>query len=301
MAAESPETPEQKADRRRAVGEADARLVARTLEGDQDAFNALIRQYWKTVTVICYQRTRNFADAEDIAQEAFVKAYSALASLRDHTRFGAWLYNISTKCCIDWIRRRGRDLASVSIDQMGEQRQEIAAPFDADELERRDLHQKVMAVVGNLPERYALVLTLRYVRRMSYREIAEHLDEPAGTVSNRIHRASEMLRRALKKEGAEPRAGSGRHAKAKDDPDLEPKRRTKSARSSASDPDEAEPNPTPATSEERKEGSSSPVARDGMPVSTDDDDRPPPPADDDGPEPRAAPGREALVDRGVTP
>lgn len=189
----------------------DALLVARVLGGDREAYSDLVRRYWRMVSVICYQKTRNFSDAEDMAQESFVKAYSAIHTLRDPARFGAWLYNIASRTSIDWLRRKRRELPSVSIDQLAERRLEIAAPdHTREQVEMRDLHHRAMQAVDELPEKYSLVLTLRYVRRMSYREIAEHLGEPAGTVSNRLHRAAEMLRRALAKEGAVERSGSGR-------------------------------------------------------------------------------------------
>ena len=189
----------------------DASLVARVLGRDREAYSELVGRYWKMVSVICYQKTRNFSDAEDMAQESFVKAYSAIHTLRDPARFGAWLYNIASRTSIDWLRRKRRELPSVSIDQLAERRVQIAAPdHTGEQVEMRDLHDRAMQAVDELPEKYSLVLTLRYVRRMSYREIAEHLGEPAGTVSNRLHRAAEMLRRALTKEGAVERSGSGR-------------------------------------------------------------------------------------------
>lgn len=179
----------------------DADLVRRTLAGDREAFGDLCDRYARVIGVLALQKVGNAADADDVAQEAFLKAYGALGELEDHERFGSWLYGIAFRAAIDCHRRRGRRGGpAVSLECLRDQRVELATGDGPaiDGLERRESSERVLEAVGALPEKYGLVLTLRYMKMMSYREIAEHLGEPAGTVSNRIHRAAAMLREKLR-------------------------------------------------------------------------------------------------------
>jgi RNA polymerase sigma-70 factor (ECF subfamily) len=178
----------------------DGDLVRRTRSGDRAAFGDLCDRYAKVVGVLAYQKIGNAGEAEDVVQEAFLKAYAALDELEDPERFGSWLYGIAFRAAIDWHRRRGRRGPSVSLDAGDGRRLELAAGGEAavDGLLRDESARKVLEALGALPEKYRLVLTLRYLRAMSYKEIAEHLGEPAGTVANRIHRAAGLLREKLR-------------------------------------------------------------------------------------------------------
>ncbi|MEZ6188345.1 MAG: RNA polymerase sigma factor [Planctomycetota bacterium] len=180
-------------------GEDDAILVARALGGDREAFGALADRYYRMLWVLAFQKTHSSADADDLVQETLVRGYRSLDSLRDAKRFGAWIYNIGFKLCLDWLRRQKRSKDVALSEQVlahahsGRiKRQDVDARLE--DSEQRD---RVMAAVGELSDKYRLVITLRYVRRMSYQEIAEHLDEPMGTIANRLHRATHMLREKL--------------------------------------------------------------------------------------------------------
>lgn len=191
----------------------DAALVRRTLAGDREAFGVLVERYEKLLGSLCRQRVRTGRDAEDVVQEVFLKAYVALGELRDARRFGAWLYNIAFRATVDHLRRRARRGVVVSLERYAEDGgQEPAAPGEAmiDRAARREEGARVLGALGELPDAYRLVLTLRYQRHMSYREIAEHLGEPDGTIANRIHRAAAKLRQRLEAttSGA-PAAGGG--------------------------------------------------------------------------------------------
>ncbi len=181
----------------------DGELVRRTLAGEREAFGDLCDRYARVLGVLALQKVGNPADAEDVVQEALLKAYAALEELEDPERFGSWIYGIAFRAAVDLHRRRGRCAGSpVSLEALREARAEPAAAGGAgaahEEAERRESAAKVMEALGALPERYRLVLTLRYHEMLSYREIAEHLGEPPGTISNRIHRAAAMLRERLR-------------------------------------------------------------------------------------------------------
>ncbi|MCO5172038.1 MAG: sigma-70 family RNA polymerase sigma factor [Planctomycetes bacterium] len=180
------------------AGVSDHDLVERALQGDREAFGRLAERYYRMISVLALQKTGHRADAEDIVQEAYVRAYRALGSLREGSKFAAWIYNITLKLCIDWLRRRERRDGTVPFDDdapahstSGRLSRSLLGVGEA--LEASDEQAQILRAMGGLPDRYRLVITLRYVRKMSYKEIAEHLGEPAGTVANRLHRATRML------------------------------------------------------------------------------------------------------------
>lgn len=182
--------------------ESDQVLVERTIQGDRDAFGALAERYYRMISVLAIQKTGHRADAEDIVQEAYVKAFRALPSLREGSKFAAWIYNITLKLCIDWLRRRERRDGTVPFDDdaLGHSTSgRLARPTQriGEDLETQDEQARILRSMGALPDKYRLVITLRYVRKMSYKDIADHLGEPAGTIANRLHRATRMLQDRL--------------------------------------------------------------------------------------------------------
>lgn len=182
-------------------GPPDEALVDASRKGSAEAFGRLAERYYRMVWMLAYQRLGQRSDADDLVQETFVRAYRGLPGLRDGARFASWVYNIALKLCIDSSRRRDRRDPTVPLDedQVG-RTQSRAWRRDGtvgEAMETAEEHQRVLSALGDLPDKYRLVLTLRYVRRMSYKDIAAHLDEPAGTVANRLHRAVRMLQQRL--------------------------------------------------------------------------------------------------------
>lgn len=179
----------------------DGTLVRRALAGDRAAFGDLCDRYARIVGVLALQKVGNAGDAEDVVQEAFLKAYAALGELEDPERFGSWLYGIAFRAAIDHHRRRERrGGGALSLDALRERQVDLAAADEpaVDGLARRESSARVLEALGALPDKYRLVLTLRYQAALSYKEIAEHLGEPPGTVANRIHRAAAMLKERLR-------------------------------------------------------------------------------------------------------
>jgi RNA polymerase sigma-70 factor (ECF subfamily) len=172
----------------------DGDLVRRSLAGDRGAFGDLVGRYERLVSVLAFQKVGNRADAEDVAQEAFFKAFAALGELKEPERFGSWLYGIVFRAGVDTLRRRARRGPPVAIEDV----EPVSALRTEGEASRREEAEQVVAAVGALPDKYRLVLTLRYQEMLSYQEIAAHLGEPAGTIANRLHRAANLLRDRLK-------------------------------------------------------------------------------------------------------
>lgn len=177
----------------------DAALVRDSLKGDKGAFGKLIDRYWQVISVLALQKVYNTQDAEDIVQETFYKAYRSLGSLRDRRKFGSWLYNIAFKLCIDRHRERQRKWA-LSLDRLTEGNFQVPDDNGTDPGHAEEVRDTLREAMRSLPDKYRLVITLRYLRNMSYKEIADHLEEPQGTISNRLFRASEMLRGILKEQ-----------------------------------------------------------------------------------------------------
>ena len=169
----------------------DADLIQRALSGDSDAFGDLIVRHQGAVQALAYHTLGSFDDARDASQETFVHAYLKLDQLRDVDRFAGWLRTIALNRCRSL--RRGRK-ETVPLD-------EVSAPVDettpCDGLLARESRESVHRALRMLTDRNRLVITLRYLGGMSYRDIAGFLDVPLSTVEGRMHRAKQELRGRL--------------------------------------------------------------------------------------------------------
>lgn len=181
--------------------ESDGELAQRAQNGDSEAFGILVRRYLSTISLLAYQKVGHRNDAEDIAQETFVRAFRSLKNLKDPNKFGAWVYNIAFRLSIDWLRKRSGRKPQISYDELVEKG---VAPFDEtrekDQIALAEKKSNLEEALTALPDRYRLVLTLRYIKQMSYKEIAKHLKEPEGTIANRLHRATGLLRDRMSRE-----------------------------------------------------------------------------------------------------
>jgi RNA polymerase sigma-70 factor (ECF subfamily) len=190
----------------------DATLVARTLAGDQSAFAGLVERYQGEVYHLALRYTRSREDAEDLTQEAFLRAFRALASYDPARPFGAWLYSITARLCIDHHRRRKVRPVSLTRPEEGtsaeEREWEFADPTEGPEarLERRDEATRLSRLIDRLSPDYRLAILLRHAQDLSYEEIAEATGVPLGTVKARIHRARNQLRAWLEGKERPPAA-----------------------------------------------------------------------------------------------
>lgn len=178
----------------------DVTLVRRTLAGDQSAFASLVNKYKDPVFNVAYRMLGNASEAEDAAQETFVRAYTQLHTYKDSHRFSTWLLAIASHLAIDQLRRRrflALPLENVPflewIADAGAGPEESALAVEAS-----DEMQRVLSV---LPAKYRAVLVLRYWHDLSYEEIAEVLHLTPALVKARLHRARELVARAMKAQG----------------------------------------------------------------------------------------------------
>lgn len=174
------------------TGETDEALAAAARAGDREAFTLLVARYREVAVAYAYACLRNREEAEDAAQEAFVRAFLALERFRITECWGAWLMRILRNHCTDILRRRrNRATGWNDLDRAeGDPTPEMMA---ISQERRRELH----AAIAALPEKFRVPILMHYVSRRTYREIALALDLPESTVIGRMAGGMRQLRRRL--------------------------------------------------------------------------------------------------------
>ena len=188
----------------------DAELVERALAGSQDAYADLVDRYERPVFTLVLRMVRDRSLAEDLAQDAFVKAFAKLDRYDRKRKFSSWLFKIAHNTTIDHLRRRGLETVSLDEPPPGEEEgparavedEEGQSPFES--AERSDLSRALTRAVGALRSEYRQVIVLRYQAGLEYAEIAEEAGLPLGTVKTYIHRARKELAKLLEEEGWRP-------------------------------------------------------------------------------------------------
>jgi RNA polymerase sigma-70 factor (ECF subfamily) len=181
----------------------DVELVRKAKTGDGKAYDELTLMYKEVVFKIVHRMVHNRQEAEDLTQEAFIKAYNSITSFNEDYAFSTWLFKIATNNCIDFFRKR--KLRTHSMDETirykdDEIQQEYADP-DPDverEIIADEKTKMIRKAIEELPEKYRIVIKLRHQEEKSYEDISELLDLPLGTVKARIFRAREMLNKSLR-------------------------------------------------------------------------------------------------------
>lgn len=178
-------------------GGPERKLVEAAQNGDQRAFGQLIRRHQKRLFRFIYGLLGSFDQAEDVVQEAFVKAYQALGTFRTEYEFYPWLSTIARNLAYNQLTRREK---TESLDQIKEAGYDPAAESlgPLDELLDDESQRRFYAAVQALPTQYRAVFVLRHFEGMDYSAIASYLKIPPGTVDSRLYRARKMLMEALK-------------------------------------------------------------------------------------------------------
>ena len=179
----------------------DERLVELALDGDEEAFGPLVRRYHRRLTAFLSQLVGDLELARELSQEAFVRAWSALARFDPKYRFSTWLFRIAHNLGIDQLRRRR--LKTVSLyrtDAEGDEVEVIAPDTEKDplgHLENHALASELRQVIDELRPEYRELVLLRHFAGLRYKEIADFKEMPLGTVKNKLFRAHSVLRDAL--------------------------------------------------------------------------------------------------------
>jgi RNA polymerase sigma-70 factor (ECF subfamily) len=166
-------------------------LIKQILAGDAEQFGRLLERYQPGLVRHCFALVHDYDTANDMAQEAGIKAYLQLGRYRPEYRFSTWLYKIATNCCLDYLRRRHH----LSLDDIPELAS--PAPLPAQVAEQTDAARRLHAVVAELPLNYQAVISLYYWHDQSYEEIAEIMNAPLNTVRTWLRRAKDQLKENL--------------------------------------------------------------------------------------------------------
>jgi RNA polymerase sigma-70 factor (ECF subfamily) len=175
----------------------DWQLVRAALNGETSAFGAIVERYWNMVIALALSKITDAAEAEDVAQESFLKAYSQLGNLRDPSRLAGWLSKITIQQCSNSLRKtfRGKrafGCRATPIEALDEQPAISANPG----LTQNQVHF-VRQTVRQLPEKFRTLIIMRFVADLSAVQIAEQLGKRPGTIRVRLHRAYKLLRKDL--------------------------------------------------------------------------------------------------------
>jgi len=180
------------------IKETDKQLVARVKKGDKRAFDLLVLKYQYKVHAIVGRYIKDFDEVNDVTQEAFIKAYRAMAKFRGDSQFYTWLYRIAVNTAKNYLVSRNRrppasdvDVADAEYYSGSDSLKDVGSPEQL--MYRDELEQVVDTAIKKLPEDLRTAVTLREFEGLSYEEIAEVMGCPVGTVRSRIFRARESI------------------------------------------------------------------------------------------------------------
>ncbi len=178
-------------------------MIAAILAGETQLYHELIRPHERTVYLMALSFLKNEADAEDVAQEAFLKAFRNLSSFRAEAKFSTWLISITLNEARSRLRKQA-NLRTESLDQPNEDGEAVSPALlrdwreiPSDAVERREIREMLQAAVAKLPEIYKQIFILRDIEELSVNETSEALGISIASVKVRLHRARIMLQKQL--------------------------------------------------------------------------------------------------------
>lgn len=176
----------------------DADLVRLCLQGDTDAYGDLVERYQSAVYATAYYYVGRYGTAEDVSQDAFLAAYRSLPKLKDASRFGPWLREITCRTAANWLRKHGKRVQNETpLPHRKTLYIEDAAEGPDTVAMRNERYARIQEAMGELPEQYQLVVVLRYLQELSYEEIARFTGQSRDEVRGTLQRAGKLLRETL--------------------------------------------------------------------------------------------------------
>jgi RNA polymerase sigma-70 factor (ECF subfamily) len=180
----------------------DGELVRQTLAGQTQAYEELVRRWAGRVTALCHARLHHAHAAEDMSQEALLRAYRGLHTLVDPEKFGAWLCGIAHRACLDWLKAKERTQIAFSALGPDVDPAELCGSrpeTDGRAADREEEIQQLFAAVAELPDECREVLMLYYYEDVTYRDLADLFGVSPATINARLTRARMLLRERLGK------------------------------------------------------------------------------------------------------
>ena len=179
------------------TGPSDKEIIARILQGEPAHFAELVNRYQNYVFTLTLRFIKSREDAEEVAQDIFVKAYRSLADFRGASKFSTWLYTITTTTCITFLRKKKLDIHSLDNEKIFETVQNQDSGFNANQVEQKSKVHMVNSAINMLGADDAEVLTLFYKAEQSLEEISRILGMETNAVKVRLHRARQRLKEKM--------------------------------------------------------------------------------------------------------
>ena len=180
-------------------------LIKNAAAGDAAAFETLVERYQKQVYNLALRMVNNESDAEDLAQEAFIRAWRSLGSFQYTSQFSTWLYRLTSNICIDFLRAKKRrkviSLTMLRDDEDSQWDLPDTEPLPEQQMIAAEERAALARALASLDPDYRQVLTLRIVNECSYQQISQILGIAEGTVKSRLSRAREQLRKKMAASG----------------------------------------------------------------------------------------------------
>jgi RNA polymerase sigma factor (sigma-70 family) len=185
------------------TGPADNEIITRVLGGEQALYAHLVKRYQNFVFTIVLRYTTSREDAEEIAQDVFVKAYRSLADFRGESKFSTWLYTIVTTTCITFLRKKKVPVHSLDNEHIFEVADTQNATFRANQVEQKSKVQVINEAIKLLSVDDARIITLFYQAEQSLEEIGRIIGVDPNTAKVKLHRARQRLKEKMEKHYAE--------------------------------------------------------------------------------------------------
>ena len=175
-------------------------LIEQCLTGDQAAWETIVRQHWRKVFNVAYKFVGKHDEAEDLAQDIFLKIFKALDTFDRRANFQTWIISIARNLCIDHYRSVRKERETIAREVDAGDLTPVSAEIGPDRaLERSDLRALLQRALERLPVALRTAVVLRDLQELSYQEIADQLDLPEGTVKSRINRGRLELARQVRR------------------------------------------------------------------------------------------------------
>ncbi len=181
------------------TGPSDNEVLSRVLQGDQQAYAEIVKRYQSFVFTIALRYTPSREDAEEIAQDSFVKAYRSLSDFRGESKFTTWLYTIVTTTCLTFLRKKKLETQSLDNEKVFEAADSVDSGFRANQVEQKSRIHMVNKAIALLSPDDAHIITLFYKGEQSLDEIGQILGIEPNTVKVRLHRARQRLKDKMEK------------------------------------------------------------------------------------------------------
>ncbi|MBI1341832.1 MAG: sigma-70 family RNA polymerase sigma factor [Terrimonas sp.] len=175
----------------------DNEIISRVLQGEQNAYAELVNRYQPYVFTLVLRFIKNREEAEEVAQDIFIKAYRSLADFRRESKFSTWLYTIVNTTCITFLRKKRLDTYSLDNEKVFEMADNVDSGFSANQVEQKSKLTMVTKAISMLNPDDAEVITLFYKAEQSLEEIGQILGLEPNTVKVRLHRARQRLKEKM--------------------------------------------------------------------------------------------------------